>query len=125
MRGHDVRFWREEPECEGMIGNARSNLPERILHHSTSWVEWGYSGSGPADAALRTLALFLPVGCDGAKPVRLWKGRCSLVAWLLHQDFKREFICTLPREGGVLRADVIRQWIDQNWPGKEELSAGE
>lgn len=120
MRGKDVRFWRDEPEDEGMVGNARSNLPERILHHSPSGVEWGYGGSGPADAALRTLALFIPVGCDGKPPVKLWKGKCSATAWLLHQEFKREWIATLPREGGVLRAADVRAWIDAHWPGPED-----
>lgn len=107
------------------------NIRQRHKHHSPSGMEFGYAGSGPADFAINVLALFLPVHPDAVSegsydefiayergaPPRHSKTTCwdstdvSSDAWVLHQPFKEAFIARLPREGGVIRGDVIRSWI--------------
>ena len=96
------------------------NVTQAVIHHSPSGLEYGYTGSGPADFALNVLALFLPVGCDGEKPFRCYQGECSATAFRLHQAFKIDFIARLPPEGGTIRGDDIRAWLDRRgvWVGK-------
>jgi len=103
-RQGDVRIWRE---ADGEVHASVAHL----AHHSPSGFECGYGGSGPADLALSILAAFAPTRADGPTE-RLYKGaRCSRFAWMHHQRFKWELIATLPKEGGVLRAADIREWI--------------
>lgn len=112
----DVTCWREpaaDPEgrsvrcCAPVV-----SIAQTIIHHSPAGFEWGYGGSGPADLALVILHHCLPVGCDGAPAVKLFKGRCSQIAWTLHQDFKRAFIAGMADEGGVIPGAEIDAWID-------------
>lgn len=80
------------------------NVPHVVVHHSPDGFECGYGGSGPAELALNVLDALLPVrGGVGA----------SGDAWRLHQDFKRVFIETMPREGGRVPIEDIQQWIAQ------------
>lgn len=73
------------------------NFAQRIVYHSPTGMEFGYGGSGPADAALNVLIHFV----DGRK------------AWALHQDFKWEFIATTHGfERYELHASAIREWLD-------------
>ena len=103
-RQGDVRVWRD---ADGALQATVAHL----AHHSPSGFECGYGGSGPADLALSILAAFLPAQTDGSAE-RLYRGvRCSRFAWMYHQQFKWEFIATLPKEGGVIRAADIREWI--------------
>jgi hypothetical protein len=72
------------------------NFTQRIVYHSPTGMEWGYLGSGPADAALNVLIYF----CDGA------------TAFKMHQRFKEAFISTLPEKGrNVIRAESVASWI--------------
>ena len=105
----DVRIWRDAD------GTLRANVPH-LTHHSPSGFECGYSGSGPADLALSILAAFVPV--RAGEPIeRLYQGRrCSLFAWLHHQEFKREFIAPMTSNGGVIASQDIRAWIDSKCP---------
>ena len=100
----DVRIWRETD------GTVRANVPH-LRHHSPAGFECGYSGSGPADLALSILGAFVPVGIGGPSESLSGGQRCSRFAWQYHQEFKFEFIATLPSLGGVLSAAVIRAWI--------------
>ena len=103
-RQKDVRVWRDAD------GTLRSNV-KHLAHHSPTGFECGYGGSGPADLALSILAAFVPAR-PGVPTERLYNGaRCSRFAWVHHQPFKSAFIATLPKEGGVIRADEIREWI--------------
>ncbi|MHB1826781.1 MAG: DUF6166 domain-containing protein [Steroidobacteraceae bacterium] len=103
-RQGDVRVWRE---ADGALQASVAHL----AHHSPSGFECGYGGSGPADLALSILAAFVPARADGPTE-RLYKGaRCSRFAWMHHQRFKWDLIATLPKEGGVLSAADIREWI--------------
>ena len=73
-------------------------------------MEWGYSGSGPADFALNILALFTN------RIAALW----------LHQEFKAMFIATAPHEGGrISKWDVIRFLEDRGAKIMNEIGASE
>jgi hypothetical protein len=104
-RHGDVRIWRD---ADGALQASVRHL----AHHSPCGFECGYGGSGPADLALSILAAFVPARA-GEPTERLYKGahHCSRFAWMHHQRFKWEFIATLPKEGGVIRAADIRKWI--------------
>jgi hypothetical protein len=92
------RWNEEDPDIDD---DDRGGVPveQRYVVHSPTGFEWAYSGSGPADLALNILALFV------APPE----------AWRLHQRYKREVIATLPRLGGLIRADHVRTWIRLQW----------
>jgi hypothetical protein len=75
---------------------ACTNIPQTEVYHSPTGFEWGYGGSGPADLALNILRLFTD----------------PQTARRYHQAFKWEFIAPMPREGGVIKGDVIRDWLD-------------
>lgn len=90
---------------------AHANIPQSVIHHSPAGFEFGYGGSGPADLALNILNFFVPA--DGQPKVTCFQGSCSRFAWDYHQEFKWAFIASLPREGGVIRAAMIREWINQ------------
>lgn len=77
------------------------SIPQLIVEHSPTGMEWGYGGSGPADFALNILARFTD----------------RETAYVLHQEFKREFIVPLPREGGTIRARDIRAWLHRRTEG--------
>jgi hypothetical protein len=68
----------------------------RINNHSPDGFEWGYGGSGPAQFAL---AILLDLTDDGD------------LAESLHQEFKRRFVATAPKEGFRLAEEAIRAWI--------------
>lgn len=72
-----------------------ANLPWRIIRHSPTGMEFGYGGSGPADAALNLLSLF--IGSERAEPV--------------YQEFKWAFIATMDRQGGIVTASAVRGWL--------------
>lgn len=81
--------------CKRANGAPVVNVPHRLVRHSPTGFEWGYGGSGPSDLALNILLMFV----DEATANRLY------------QDFKWDFVATLPREGGTIkRADVIA-WL--------------
>lgn len=103
----------EDRTAEG--GEVRVNIPQYVVHHSPDGFEWGYSGSGPSDFALNVLHLHLPPGVDGKQAVNLYRGRCSAIAFELHQRFKGEVIAALPEGGGRLTVHEVREWIRTNW----------
>jgi uncharacterized protein DUF6166 len=91
----DIVLTREEPMHPGGLGEARVNIPHRLVVHSPTGFEWGYAGSGPAELALNILARFTT----------------PQDAYVLHQEFKEEFISRMPKEGGVIKAAVVAQWL--------------
>lgn len=116
MKLEKITLERVPHPTEAGVQVARLSIELRVVHHSPTGIEWGYGGSGPADAALNILHLFAPPGWDGKPHVNLYRGRCSKFAWDAHQDFKREFIATMPREGGELSRGEIVGWIRERWP---------
>jgi len=76
-------------------GSSIVNIEQRIKYHSPTGFEWGFGGSGPADLALNILSYFVPVD----------------EAFRLHQEFKWEFIASVPFDGGTIKNEAIRAWI--------------
>lgn len=63
--------------------------------------EWGYEGTGPAMFALNILLWF------GVPLAEAQRGGN-------YQNFKREFVARLPKEGGTIPGPAIRAWIAEN-----------
>lgn len=127
-------------------GTLRANVAH-VRHHSPTGFECGYRGSGPADLALSVLhALLPPLAPEDENrqyelpsaeleaalddPAR-WsetlgpdRVRVSCLAYSLHQEFKEEFIATMPREGGHIPIEVIQSWIAARIPSRSSLDAG-
>jgi hypothetical protein len=72
------------------------NIAQLECAHSPTGMEWGYGGSGPADFALNILLHFTD----------------PLTARTLHQDFKFKFVAAIPREGGEIKGEEIRRWLE-------------
>ena len=111
------------------------NIYQAIYHHSPTGYEIAYEGSGPADFALNILEHFMRE--RGERPTLVltnWpperdrgNGPESIKvcesSWYLHQDFKREFIATMGRDGGTIKGDDIRNWIAVNEKSRYALAA--
>lgn len=72
------------------------NIPQAHIKHSPTGMEWGYSGSGPADFALNILCNFTS---------RENAGSC-------YQEFKSLFVAALPQEGGIIKGRKIRAFLN-------------
>lgn len=99
--------------CERREDGLHFNIFQVFTHHSPLGFEWGFGGSGPADFALNIVALFTN-HLNEPRTVKLWDGKkVSSLAWNLHQRFKFKFIATLPDEGGVIKGETVRSWIEE------------
>lgn len=88
-----------------------TNVPVQVIHHSPTGYEWGYGGSGPADLALNIIEAYLKsLGYNGPR-IKCWRGDCLHLSWLLHQDFKWEFLAPMDEAGGFISAETIIAWI--------------
>jgi len=67
-----------------------------LRSHSPCGLEWGYSGSGPAQLAL---AIVHDVTQDHE------------VALLLYQRFKFDVVKLLPRAGWIIESEFVDEWI--------------
>lgn len=76
--------------------NGQSMPLAHRVHHSPTGMEWGYSGSGPADLARSILWEFI-----GEEPEHA-----------LYQKFKEDFVSVAPYEGFILQEDEIERWIE-------------
>lgn len=91
-----------------------TNVPHLVVHHSPNGFEFGYGGSGPADLALNVCQVYLNFsGYEGEK-TECFDGQCFSLAWVLHQDFKRAFLETAPREGIQIPFTEIKCWFDEH-----------
>jgi hypothetical protein len=86
----DVVLYRE------IDGTARATVPH-VTRHSPTGVEWGYSGSGPADLARSILLALMP----------------NAAVDRLYQAFKAEFVARVPYAGGLIRAAEVRAWVQR------------
>lgn len=98
----------------GADGAPQTNIKLTIIHHSPDGFEWGYGGSGPADLALNILENVLQSNGYNGKHVKCYQGTCFQEAWRLHIDFKRQFIETMPNQGGAIATSRILDWILQH-----------
>lgn len=78
-------------------GQILTNVPHTIVRHSPTGFAWGYGGSGPADLALNILLLYTD----------------SPTAEEHYQSFKWAFIASMPPQGGVIKGEDIRAWLEQ------------
>lgn len=79
-----------------------------FMRHSPGGFEWGYGGSGPADLALAILA-------DATGDLRY--------ALAQYQQFKREMVTRMAREGWVLHRQEVQDWIRTHPTAEQELAA--
>lgn len=112
--------------CRRVAGQTEFNIVQRFRHHSPSGMEWGYAGSGPADFALNVLALFedqMDRSVKLGQYETLWdKQRVHPTTYALHQQFKRDFIATLPYEGGTIHGFAVTGWLAvQQLAGQEVM----
>jgi hypothetical protein len=93
-------------------GRLCTNVPWVVVQHSPSGFSWGYGGSGPADLALNTVENVLRGRLSYDRRIKAFRGTMYALAWLLHQDFKREVIAGLDssQEHTLPYADVLR-WV--------------
>lgn len=68
----------------------------KVVNHSPTGFEWGYAGSGPAQAAL---AILLDYTGD------------ARFAEMFHQRFKFHFVASQPKSGWVLPSEEIEAFI--------------
>lgn len=90
-----------------------TNVPHTVVHHSPTGYEWGYCGSGPADLALNILELVLNrIAYKGSLISGMWSNDpIHAISWQLHQEFKREVIAGVPKQGMVLPFRMVEEWI--------------
>lgn len=97
-------------------GTLHFNIYQVFKHHSPTGMNWGYGGSGPADFCLNIIALFTMTG-ENSEPreVQLWDGhKITRTTWNLYQAFKRSSLFGgLPHEGGTIKGEAIRQWVNE------------
>ncbi len=103
--------------------------PYKLRHmivHSPSGLSWGFQGSGPADLALSILADYL--GEAAAIPAHdrydhaIADSIQETAAWLLHQEFKRDFVARLPQDQNItIDGADIEAWLDPRHTGIERL----
>jgi hypothetical protein len=79
------------------VSGVETNVPRKKIVHSPSGFEWGYAGSGPADLALNILLLLV----DEDTALRFY------------QQFKFEVVEKIPYEGGTLKTEDVRKWLDE------------
>jgi hypothetical protein len=134
-RESDHMEFSDHPLSKGVLlertdRGVRTNVPWLIVDHSPDGYEWGYGGSGPADLALNIVEAYLRrLGLVG-KSMGYRRPKWSIArAFILHQKFKREFIASMPKEGGFIPAHEIEVWIISNlamdrWPEVQAAIGG-
>lgn len=96
----------------------RTNVPHLVTHHSPDGFEFGYGGSGAADLALNVCQHYLNLTGYTGRKTRCYDGNCWTLAWMLHQDFKNEFIASAPwLKGTAVSFDRMARWFEANITG--------
>lgn len=89
FKTEEIMLYRDEKEVAQMEGC------EHVVRHSPTGIEWGYGGSGPADCARSILIHY--VGTEFADQH--------------YQEFKREMIAGISKEGRTLSRSEIMSWV--------------
>lgn len=92
-------------------GTVETNIPHLVTHHSLNGFEFGYGGSGPADLALNVCQLYLTIVGYRGRTTKCLRGYCFTLAWMLHQDFKRDFIESVSQRGAIHPFDALDAWF--------------
>lgn len=90
-----------------------TNVVHHCVQHSPSGFEFGYGGSGPADLALNILESLLNLLDFTGPRMKCFKGDCFELAFMLHQQFKWQFISGAD-DDTFIAYDILSQWIKEN-----------
>ncbi|HEY8414370.1 MAG TPA: DUF6166 domain-containing protein [Thermaerobacter sp.] len=100
----------------GVVVTVNGRPLQHVVRHSPTGMEWGYSGSGPADLALSILTDYLSRAgrevrakdLPEAIPGRKLRER---LADMLHQSFKSDVVAQLPHQGWRLTGEEVAAWL--------------
>ena len=112
----------QKPRPPGQRGDVATNVPHIVVSHSPDGYEFGYGGSGPSDLALNIVENALResglLGELNIKPYKTncYRGQAHMAAYLLHQDFKWDFIAGLDNLDYVTGNDATPSLTDHQIP---------
>jgi hypothetical protein len=89
-----------------------------VVHHSPTGFEMGYAGSGPADLALSILADYF-----GERPTKKQLYHGDVKCWVLHQQFKFEFVAKMNRQEAQVTEAEIDDFVKRNSARLEQWEA--
>jgi uncharacterized protein DUF6011/uncharacterized protein DUF6166 len=92
-------------------GQAVTNVPHLVVHHSPDGYEFGYGGSGPSDLALNCCQLYLNMADYEGQQTKCYDGSCWSLAYALRHEFKSSFIASTPSSGRVIPFAEIDGWF--------------
>jgi Family of unknown function (DUF6166) len=99
--------WREKKGIHVLA----NDLPLRhVIYHSPTGLEWGYSGSGPADLALSLLVHYFKETYVTTAFLKTFHAVPSR-AWHYHQPFTFEIVAAFPHTSWRLSSDEIESWL--------------
>lgn len=111
------RWGADAGEAQGSVVVTVNGQPlHHVVRHSPTGMEWGYSGSGPADLALSILHDYLfragmalrVRSMPEAIPGRKLREK---LADMLHQHFKADVVAQLPRQSWRLTGAEVASWL--------------
>jgi len=110
-----IRVWRIAAIIHASIPRTVVRTPTVIEHRRDS-VQRLPADRELYDLALNILNIFLEPrrGATGElEPIKCFRGQCSSFAARHHIDFARDFLKTMPAEGGAIPTAAILAWIEQ------------
>jgi hypothetical protein len=110
-----IRVWRVAAIIHASIPRTVVRTPTLIDHRRDS-VQRPPADRELYDLALNILNVFLEPrrGATGElEPIKCFRGQCSSFAARHHIDFARDFLKTMPAEGGAIPTAAILAWIEQ------------
>jgi hypothetical protein len=122
MEEHGELYYARDIETNGFMiyrngdrmtgGDIQTNVPHVCIHHSPTGFEFGYHGSGPADLALNILEVYLQLSGHEGERIPVYEGDCFALAYVLHQDFKQEFVAEIPDTGATIHFVIVEKWVN-------------
>lgn len=110
-----IRVWRVAAIIHASIPRTVVRTPT-VVEHRRDRVERPPGDRELYDLALNILNVFVEPrrgGTGEIEPVKCFRGQCSSFAARHHVDFAREFLRTMPAEGGAIPTAAILAWIEQ------------
>ena len=104
-------FIREDGKATVWVETDRSFYPlPHLIAHSTTGMDWGFGGKGPADTALSMLADYFQ-----EYPQLVSKDWRETRSWLYHQDFKWAFLSNATLgETFTIAEERIKKWMEMS-----------
>lgn len=110
-----IRVWRVAANIHASIPRTVVRTPAVIDHRRDS-AQRPPSDREHYDLALNILNVFLEprLGATGElEPIKCFRGQCSSFAARHHIAFARDFLTSMPAEGGAIPTAAILAWIEQ------------